>query len=164
MARQIVKVLGAVVLYLNFYAICSSFRTFFCGEYRSLACWPRNQGDNQLHLILVFNASTSPIAIFNINSYQHCVSHVEGPQLMLRNVTTRSTPFARTATSRSLRSYASSVTQDADEEDIAAARSWLSRLNADTIRQNTTCDISFSRSSGPGGQNVNKCVSYPSIK
>lgn len=45
----------------------------------------------------------------------------------------------------------------ADEEEVAAARKWLAKFDADTIPR-SICDISFSRSSGPGGQNVNKCV------
>ena len=47
---------------------------------------------------------------------------------------------------------------DVDEAEIDAGRKWLAKLDADTIRQNAVCDISFSRSSGPGGQNVNKSV------
>ncbi|KAK1824980.1 hypothetical protein LTR12_000521 [Friedmanniomyces endolithicus] len=42
----------------------------------------------------------------------------------------------------------------ADEADLSAARIWLSNLNPNTIPR-TICQISFSRSSGPGGQNVN---------
>jgi peptidyl-tRNA hydrolase ICT1 len=41
------------------------------------------------------------------------------------------------------------------EEDLAAARKWLTDLNPDTIPQSLS-EITFSRSSGPGGQNVNK--------
>ena len=43
------------------------------------------------------------------------------------------------------------------EEDEVAARKWLANYNSDTIPQRM-CDVSFSRSSGPGGQNVNKWV------
>jgi len=43
----------------------------------------------------------------------------------------------------------------ADEADLSAARTWLSNLTPNTIPR-TICRISFSRSSGPGGQNVNK--------
>lgn len=43
----------------------------------------------------------------------------------------------------------------ASEEDLAAARKWLQALDSETIPKNI-CDVSFSRSSGPGGQNVNK--------
>lgn len=46
--------------------------------------------------------------------------------------------------------------EGANEDEIKAARQWLAGLDADTIRQKAVCDISFSRSSGPGGQNVNK--------
>ena len=44
---------------------------------------------------------------------------------------------------------------DYTEEDLSAARKWLANLNPDTIPRNL-CEITFSRSSGPGGQNVNK--------
>ena len=49
-----------------------------------------------------------------------------------------------------------------DEAEIEAARKWLAKLDADTIRNNAVSDISFSRSSGPGGQNVNK-YAYPPL-
>jgi hypothetical protein len=40
---------------------------------------------------------------------------------------------------------------------IDAARTWLERLSMDTIPKSET-EVTMSRSSGPGGQNVNKCV------
>lgn len=43
------------------------------------------------------------------------------------------------------------------EADQAAARKWLKDFGRNTIPKNL-CEISFSRSSGPGGQNVNKYV------
>jgi len=42
------------------------------------------------------------------------------------------------------------------EADMRAARDWLASFDLETIPRKL-CDISFSRSSGPGGQNVNKC-------
>ena len=51
------------------------------------------------------------------------------------------------------------------EADMRAAREWLASFDLDTIPKKL-CDISFSRSSGPGGQNVNKyddtssCIHY----
>lgn len=45
--------------------------------------------------------------------------------------------------------------EEPDEEELRAARDWLSKLNSQTIPRHI-CDVSFSRSSGPGGQNVNK--------
>jgi len=61
---------------------------------------------------------------------------------------------------REIRFFASRPNpSEASEEDIKAARHFLSKLDADTIRNNATCDITFSRSSGPGGQNVNKYTS-----
>jgi protein subunit release factor B len=44
---------------------------------------------------------------------------------------------------------------DYSEEDLTAARKWLADLNPDTIPRSLS-EITFSRSSGPGGQNVNK--------
>lgn len=46
--------------------------------------------------------------------------------------------------------------QDSNE-DLAAARKWLTGLTSKTIPRHI-CEISFSRSGGPGGQNVNKSV------
>jgi peptidyl-tRNA hydrolase ICT1 len=42
-----------------------------------------------------------------------------------------------------------------DEDELQAARKWLANLDPDTIPRQI-CDLTFSRSSGPGGQNVNK--------
>ena len=43
----------------------------------------------------------------------------------------------------------------ASEEDLKAARTWLENLHQDTLPKNIG-EFTFSRSSGPGGQNVNK--------
>jgi peptidyl-tRNA hydrolase ICT1 len=50
---------------------------------------------------------------------------------------------------------ASTSTDEASDEDLQEARSWLDRLHAETIPK-SICELSYSRSSGPGGQNVNK--------
>lgn len=71
-------------------------------------------------------------------------------------VTRRFSLFRSVYNTRFYASRASAGGKEADEDDIKAARQWLSELDADTIRNNATCDVSFSRSSGPGGQNVNK--------
>lgn len=44
---------------------------------------------------------------------------------------------------------------DYSDEDLATARKWLADLTPDTIPRSLS-EITFSRSSGPGGQNVNK--------
>lgn len=44
-----------------------------------------------------------------------------------------------------------------DETQLAAARQWLARFNDETIPRSIG-EVTFSRSSGPGGQNVNKSV------
>ncbi|KAI5198625.1 hypothetical protein E4T39_06662 [Aureobasidium subglaciale] len=46
------------------------------------------------------------------------------------------------------------------DDELDAARRWLANFNAETIPR-SICDVSFSRSSGPGGQNVNKY--FPSL-
>ena len=53
------------------------------------------------------------------------------------------------------RSYAHGKNTNTDEDELAAARKWLAKLDAEPIPR-SIADISFSRSSGPGGQNVNK--------
>lgn len=46
------------------------------------------------------------------------------------------------------------------DAELDAARAWLSRLTPANIPRSTG-ELSFSRSSGPGGQNVNKFVPPP---
>ncbi len=46
------------------------------------------------------------------------------------------------------------------EAEYAAARKWMSELNKDTVPM-SLARISFARSSGPGGQHVNKWVTSP---
>jgi hypothetical protein len=43
------------------------------------------------------------------------------------------------------------------DQDVQIARDWLKSLNSKTVPRHI-CEVSFSRSSGPGGQNVNKSV------
>lgn len=56
----------------------------------------------------------------------------------------------------SLRKFASHPKRSADS-DLELARSWLKDLHPNTIPRHIG-QVSFSRSSGPGGQNVNKSV------
>ena len=77
---------------------------------------------------------------------------------MLRYVTSRP-QLLTLSTQKTARCFATRKGGgEADEAELAAAREWLADLHADTIRQKAVCDISFSRSSGPGGQNVNKYI------
>lgn len=63
-----------------------------------------------------------------------------------------------------LRLYASHKPGNgSSEEDLQKARKWLEKLELDTIPKNI-CELSFSRSSGPGGQNVNKVNSKATLK
>ncbi|KAI9861494.1 MAG: hypothetical protein M1824_002386 [Vezdaea acicularis] len=51
----------------------------------------------------------------------------------------------------------------AREEDVAAARSWVAQFEPNSIPR-SICSVSFSRSSGPGGQNVNKVNSKATLR
>lgn len=63
-------------------------------------------------------------------------------------------PFTRR--SDAVRLVSQSTSRDsASEDEIKEARAWLTRFNAETIPKELY-EFSFSRSSGPGGQNVNK--------
>ncbi|KAI8939520.1 hypothetical protein NX059_003290 [Plenodomus lindquistii] len=52
----------------------------------------------------------------------------------------------------------------ASDQELAAARTWLTKLHAESIPLKTIGELSFSRSSGPGGQNVNKVNSKATLK
>ncbi|KAJ5590894.1 hypothetical protein N7450_004866 [Penicillium hetheringtonii] len=62
----------------------------------------------------------------------------------------------------SLRKFASHPKRSADS-DLELARSWLKDLHPNTIPRHIG-QVSFSRSSGPGGQNVNKVNSKATLK
>ncbi|KAI4697356.1 uncharacterized protein J4E84_000485 [Alternaria hordeiaustralica] len=49
-------------------------------------------------------------------------------------------------------------------DEVQAARAWLAELHAETIPFKSIGELSFSRSSGPGGQNVNKVNSKATLK
>lgn len=55
------------------------------------------------------------------------------------------------------RPFSSKRSAENHDEDWPAAREWMAKLNPQTVPR-SICEISFSRSSGPGGQNVNKFV------
>jgi len=67
-------------------------------------------------------------------------------------------PYSHTLfLTRSFASRRAASLEDDQDEDLAAARTWLANLSPQTIPRHL-CEISFSRSGGPGGQNVNKYV------
>jgi hypothetical protein len=56
----------------------------------------------------------------------------------------------------STRSTPTTTTTTPDDDQLRTARAWLAALNPDTLPLRALGELSFSRSSGPGGQNVNK--------
>ncbi|OJJ00313.1 hypothetical protein ASPVEDRAFT_81887 [Aspergillus versicolor CBS 583.65] len=52
---------------------------------------------------------------------------------------------------------------DLTDDDLTAAREWLSKFNSTSVPRHIG-EISFSRSGGPGGQNVNKVNSKATLK
>jgi peptidyl-tRNA hydrolase ICT1 len=58
-----------------------------------------------------------------------------------------------------LRAFSATSYAFTTEAEIDSARQWLKTFNKSLIPP-TVGDVSYSRSSGPGGQNVNKYVSY----
>ncbi|KAI9373692.1 hypothetical protein BJX61DRAFT_532927 [Aspergillus egyptiacus] len=52
---------------------------------------------------------------------------------------------------------------DSSSDEVTAAREWLSKLNSTALTRHVG-EISFSRSGGPGGQNVNKVNSKATLK
>ena len=107
-----------------------------CKEYQSL-----NWRDDLLHqlwrITKIGNNSVSMIRRSIINLSKLVKTNYQAAQCL-----------------RSLSSQATG-TDEAPKEDHTAARRWLSRFNINTVPRNL-CEITFSRSSGPGGQNVNK--------
>ncbi|PLB40851.1 peptidyl-tRNA hydrolase domain protein [Aspergillus candidus] len=72
--------------------------------------------------------------------------------------TTPLRPFA----SRRTASLPNTTTPPSDD-DVTEARRWLSTFDSKSIPRHL-CEISFSRSGGPGGQNVNKVNSKATLK
>ncbi|KAI2483316.1 hypothetical protein Ptr902_05633 [Pyrenophora tritici-repentis] len=65
---------------------------------------------------------------------------------------------------RHTHSSSSSTGGSASDDELQAARKWLAELHAEAIPLQSIGELSFSRSSGPGGQNVNKVNSKATLK
>ncbi|KAF1844069.1 uncharacterized protein K460DRAFT_368942 [Cucurbitaria berberidis CBS 394.84] len=57
-----------------------------------------------------------------------------------------------------------SSSSSANDDELQAARTWLAKLHAEAIPLKSIGELSFSRSSGPGGQNVNKVNSKATLR
>jgi len=71
------------------------------------------------------------------------------------SVTVRTRPALPAAPLAAAPLRRASATADVSDEELQHARTWLHSLHAGTI-PSAIGELSFSRSSGPGGQNVNK--------
>ncbi|PLN80459.1 hypothetical protein BDW42DRAFT_112698 [Aspergillus taichungensis] len=74
----------------------------------------------------------------------------------------RPTSSLRTFASRRTASLTNTTASPSDDE-VTEARRWLSTFDSKSIPRHL-CEISFSRSGGPGGQNVNKVNSKATLK
>ncbi|KAL4779008.1 hypothetical protein BJX76DRAFT_352150 [Aspergillus varians] len=72
-----------------------------------------------------------------------------------------SSPFV--GYSATIRRFFASRRADFSDDELNAAREWLSNFSSTTIPRHIG-EISFSRSGGPGGQNVNKVNSKVTLK
>ncbi len=78
---------------------------------------------------------------------------------MLRNLAKLVASYKTRTTNITRRAITSRAEDTASEDDLEEGREWLARFTLDTIPKNI-CDVKCSRSSGPGGQNVNKFVIF----
>jgi peptidyl-tRNA hydrolase ICT1 len=69
---------------------------------------------------------------------------------------TRASPSSPSSPSTSSSTTTTTTTTTPDDDQLRAARAWLAALTPDTLPLGAIGELSFSRSSGPGGQNVNK--------
>ncbi|PWY87899.1 hypothetical protein BO94DRAFT_556371 [Aspergillus sclerotioniger CBS 115572] len=98
------------------------------------------------------------------------MAHVRLPSRNFHRVSLAcSLPWSPTIATRafaSRRAAAISNHQGLDSEnDLTAAREWVAKLNSKIITiPRDICEFSFSRSSGPGGQNVNKVNSKATLR
>lgn len=67
----------------------------------------------------------------------------------------RSPLLRRLGKSTTIRYFPNSLCVRTSEAEFDGARQWLQRFDESVIPR-TVGDVSYSRSSGPGGQNVNK--------
>ena len=79
-------------------------------------------------------------------------------RLLSREPWKTSSSLVTTVSGLTVRSFSIARPSLTSEHEITEARLWLRDLNGSTL-PSTVGDVSFSRSSGPGGQNVNKYVS-----
>jgi protein subunit release factor B len=65
----------------------------------------------------------------------------------------------RSSKSTFIRAFSNTVSVHTSDTEFDSARQWLRNFNESVIPK-TVGDVSYSRSSGPGGQNVNKYACF----
>jgi hypothetical protein len=105
-------------------------------------------------------ALSAPVLAVNPSSFAiSCRLLMNLPRWSARVMLRAIPPFLRHSTTcpSFWRSFASRRADLSSDDDLAAAREWLTKFNSTAIPRHVG-EISFSRSGGPGGQNVNKSV------
>ena len=80
-------------------------------------------------------------------------------KLSIRAISSAATPWPLLVRITARHFAATRNVIDASEEELQVARKWLANLHTETIPKSVG-ELSYSRSSGPGGQNVNKYALY----
>lgn len=76
---------------------------------------------------------------------------------------TRGYTLPRSSEISTVRTYSAQGTTPPSEHELDIARKFLATFSKDTIPRRI-CEVGYSRSSGPGGQNVNKVNSKATLK
>ena len=74
---------------------------------------------------------------------------------LIRGLIHKCPSFSQSSASVRRLTAARDVKDATSEEEHQEARNWLSGFSIKSIPRNA-CEVTYSRSSGPGGQNVNK--------
>lgn len=120
-----------------------------------------NSGSNPYHTLHLHGKGLSD------SSPRLCHHHRMRPCLtttwcLLRSSSRLCVPATVSLKAESTRHFSSAIAL-LSEPDYAAARKWQAQLGTIPITDEIG-EVSYARSSGPGGQNVNKCVSPTSIE
>jgi len=103
--------------------------------------------------------SPGPLNAAPVHCTPHGLAMARGLLSALRALAAASPPPPTAVPRRLLASRSS-----AGHDELSAARAWLAALHAESLPLKAIGELSFSRASGPGGQNVNKVNSKATLK